>query len=150
MFQGHSICFLDAKARLSLPAKFRKYISPEANNKLVVTRGMDKCLLVYPQDEWEKVKNSLLVYNAFNADQRYFVRQFLMFVNECELDSHNRILIPQQLLEYASLKKEVIVMGLLNQLEIWDPDVKAKYDSSQVESYEEIAQKVSEIFMKKT
>lgn len=145
MFQGHSICSIDAKSRLILPAKFRKYIKPEADNKIILTRGMDECLLVYPLDEWEKVKNGLTRYNSFNSDQRFFVRQFLAFVNECELDSQNRIVIPSQLIDFAKLKKEVIVLGLLDKLEIWDPKIKERYDNSMTKSYEEIAEKVSEI-----
>ena len=145
MFQGHSICSLDAKSRLILPAKFRKYIKPEADNKLILTRGMDECLLVYPLDEWEKVKSGLLNYNPFNAEQRSFIRTFLELVNECELDSQNRILIPTQLMNFAKLKKEVVVLGLLDKMEIWDPEVKERYNSSMPQSYEEIAEKVSEI-----
>ncbi|MBS1551529.1 MAG: division/cell wall cluster transcriptional repressor MraZ [Bacteroidetes bacterium] len=145
MFQGHSNCSIDAKSRLILPAKFRKYIKPEADNKLILTRGMDECLLVYPLDEWEKVKTGLTRYNQFNSDQRFFIRQFLNFVNECELDSQNRIVIPPQLLQFAKLKKEVIVLGLLDKMEIWNPEIKNAYDSSMTKSYEEIAEKVSEI-----
>ena len=74
MFQGHSNCNIDAKSRLILPAKFRKYIKPEADNKLILTRGMDECLLVYPLDEWEKVKTGLTRYNQFNSEQRFFIR----------------------------------------------------------------------------
>ncbi len=145
MFQGHSLCSLDAKSRLILPAKFRKYIKPEADNKLILTRGMDECLLVYPLDEWEKVKNGLTRYNQFNSDQRFFIRQFLYFVNECELDSQNRILIPTQLIQFAKLKKDVTVVGLLDKMEIWDPEIKERYDNSMAKSYEEIAEKVSDI-----
>ncbi|MDZ4712475.1 MAG: division/cell wall cluster transcriptional repressor MraZ [bacterium] len=145
MFQGHSLCNLDSKSRIILPAKFRKYIKPEADNKVVLTRGMDECLLVYPLDEWEKVKTGLTRYNQFNTDQRFFIRQFLNFVNECELDSQNRILIPPQLLDFAKLKKEVVVLGLLDKMEIWDPEIKDSYDKSMSKSYEEIAEKVSEI-----
>src|SRR4030095_11551744 len=145
MFQGHSQCNLDDKSRLILPAKFRKYIKPEADNKLILTRGLDECLLVYPQDEWEKVKIGLTRYNQFNTDQRFFIRQFLNFVNECELDSQNRILVPPQLIQFAKLKKEVIMVGLLDKMEIWDPKIKNKYDNSMTRSYEEIAEKVSEI-----
>ncbi|MBK6771416.1 MAG: division/cell wall cluster transcriptional repressor MraZ [Ignavibacteria bacterium] len=145
MFQGHSNCNIDAKSRLILPAKFRKYIKPEADNKLILTRGMDECLLVYPLDEWEKVKTGLTRYNQFNSDQRFFIRQFLNYVNECELDSQNRIVIPPQLLQFAKLKKEVTVLGLLDKMEIWDPEVKQSYDNSMTKSYEEIAEKVSEI-----
>lgn len=145
MFQGHSICTLDAKSRLILPAKFRKYISPEANNKLILTRGLDECILVYPLNEWENVKQGLLQFNQFNTQQRYFVRQFLNFVNEAELDSQNRIIIPHQLQEFAKIKKEVMVLGLLDKMEIWDPETKDKYDNSQDQSFEEVAENVSEI-----
>ncbi len=145
MFQGHSVCSLDTKSRLMLPTKFRKFIRPEADNKLVLTRGLDECLLMYPLDEWEKVKSGLSSYNQFNAEQRFFIRQFLSLVNEVELDSQNRILIPPQLMQFAKLKKEVIVLGLLDKMEIWDPDIKQSYDTSMSKSYEEIAEKVSEI-----
>lgn len=120
-------------------------MKPEADNKLILTRGMDECLLVYPLDEWEKVKTGLTRYNQFNSDQRFFIRQFLNFVNECELDSQNRILIPPQLMEFAKLKKDVTVLGLLDKMEIWDPEIKTRYDNSMSKSYEEIAEKVSEI-----
>lgn len=145
MFQGHSICSIDAKSRLILPAKFRKFMKPEADNKIILTRGLDECLLVYPQDEWEKVKTGLTRFNQFNSDQRFFIRQFLTYVNECELDSQNRIVIPSQLIQFAKLKKEVIVLGLLDKMEIWDPQIKETYDNSKTRSYEEIAEKVSEI-----
>lgn len=145
MFQGHATCNLDAKSRLMIPAKFRKYMKPEADNKLILTRGMDKCLLVYPLDEWDKVKNALSGYNSFNRDQRYFVREFFMYVNECELDSQNRILIPPQLMEYAGLQKEIVMLGLMDKMEIWNPKTKEEYDKSQTQTYEEIAEKVSEI-----
>ena len=145
MFQGHSVCSLDTKSRLMLPTKFRKFMKPEADNKLVLTRGLDECLLLYPLDEWEKVKMGLMSYNQFNSEQRFFIRQFLSLVNEVELDSQNRILIPPQLMQFAKLKKEVIVLGLLDKMEIWDPDIKENYDTSMSKSYEEIAEKVSEI-----
>ncbi len=147
MFQGHSICNLDAKSRLILPAKFRKYMKPEAANKLVLTRGMDECVLVYPLDEWDKFKVGLMRYNQFNSEQRFFLRQFLSYVNECELDSQNRIVVPPQLMEFAKLKKEVVVLGQLDKMEIWDPEIKKQYDNSMSKSYEEIAEKVSEIII---
>lgn len=128
-----------------LPSKFRKYMKPEADNKLVLTRGLDECLLMYPLDEWEKVKAGLSSYNQFNSEQRFFIRQFLSLVNEVELDSQNRILIPPQLMQFAKLKKEVIVLGLLDKMEIWDPEIKQSYDNSMSKSYEEIAEKVSDI-----
>lgn len=149
MFQGHSVCSLDAKSRLVLPSKFRKYIKTEANNKLILTRGMDECILVYPQDEWEKVEAVLSNYNVFNAEQRFFIRQFIKFVNECELDSANRILLPSQLIDFAHIKKEVVVLGMLDKIEIWDPDTMKAYDDKRYGTYEDIAQKVSETILNK-
>ena len=68
-----------------------------------------------------------------------------MYVNECELDSQNRILIPPQLMEYAGLQKEIVMLGLMDKMEIWNPKTKEEYDKSQTQTYEEIAEKVSEI-----
>lgn len=145
MFQGHSVCNLDAKSRLIMPAKFRKNIKPEACNKVILTKGMDQCVLVYPNDVWEKVAKGMEKYDQFQSDERFFVREFLINVSECELDSQNRIVIPQHLMNEAKLKKEVIVLGLLDKMEIWDPEVKSRYDKSKSSTYEEIAEKVSEI-----
>lgn len=147
MFQGHAILTVDAKSRIVLPSKFRKNVNPEANNHLVLTRGMDECILLYPQDIWERVTKGLKNYNVFNAQQRFFIRHFMMYVNECDLDSQNRILLPSQLIEFAHIKKEVLILGMLDIIEIWDPETKAKFDSVQDESYESIAQKVSEIIL---
>ena len=144
MFTGHSICSLDAKSRIIMPAKFRKYIKPEADNKLFLTKGMDDCILVYPQDEWQKVVTVFQKYNPFNENQSSFIRRFLFDACECEFDSQNRILIPNPLIKYAKLKKDVMVLGQIDKLEIWDPESKEEYDNSMDETYEEIAEKVSE------
>lgn len=110
---------------------------------------MDECILVYPQDEWDKVKSVLSSYNVFNAEQRYFMREFLFFVNECDIDSQNRILLPAQLTEFAHVKKEVVVLGMLDKIEIWDPETKKLYDEKRYGTYEDIAQKVSETILNK-
>jgi MraZ protein len=146
MFQGHSIGNIDSKSRLIIPVKFRKYIKPEAQNKVVLTRGLDKCLFVYPLNIWENVKARLAKYNAFNSEQRFFLRQFLMFVNECELDSQYRILIPTQLIQFAEITKEVLILGQLDKIELWNPEITKEYEKGQPESYEAIAEKISEIF----
>ena len=147
MFQGHSIGNLDAKSRLIIPVKFRKYIKPEAQNKVVLTRGFDKCISVYPLNIWEKVKERLAEkFNTFNSEQRLFLREYLMYVNECEFDSQHRILIPAQLVQFANIKKEILILGLLNKIELWNPEESKKYEKKQPESYEAIAQKVSEMF----
>lgn len=148
MFQGHSICSLDTKSRIIIPAKFRKYIKPEANNKLIITRGMEGCILVYPLNEWENLTNGLSKLNVFDPKKRFFMREFMKFVNECELDSQNRILIPTQLVNYAKLNGEIVILGMLDKLEIWDPKTYDEYESKQDVTYEEVAKSISEEIFK--
>ena len=148
MFQGHSICSLDTKSRIIIPAKFRKYIKPEANNKLIITRGMEGCILVYPLNEWEKLTNGLSKLNVFDPKKRFFMREFMKYVNECELDSQNRILIPTQLVNYAKLNGEIVILGMLDKLEIWDPKTYDEYENKQDVSYEEVAKSISEEIFK--
>ncbi len=143
MFSGKAICNLDSKSRLIFPSRFRKYISPEANNRLYLTSGMDGSILVYPGNIWEKYVEKLSVYNVFDPDQRQFLRIFLENATECELDSQNRILIPQDLIEFGGLEKEVIIIGLIDKLEIWNPERKKQYDEQSKITYEEVARKVT-------
>lgn len=144
MFSGHSICSLDKKSRIIFPSKFRKYIKPEANNRLVLTRGLDGCIEVHTYDEWEKFEEKLSKLNTYDPKKRQFLREIMMYVNECELDSQNRLLIPPQLIKYAKLKEEVLIVGLVNKLEIWNPLIKDDYDGKQEISFEDVAQQLSE------
>lgn len=144
MFQGHSICILDPKSRIVFPSKFRKNISPSANNKLKITRGLDTCLLVYPQDVWETLERKLMKLNIFDPKKRFFLRQFLMYAEECDIDSQNRILIPSHLIQYANIKNEILIIGLIDKLEMWNPTVKEEYDKKQELSYEDVAKLLSD------
>jgi MraZ protein len=144
MFLGHTYCNLDNKSRLVLPSKFRKYINSEINNKLILTRGVPECILVYPQDAWDKVLAKLMNYNYFDPDERNFIKELLFFASECEIDSQNRILLPANLIEFAHIKKEVIVNGMIDKLEIWNPEEMKTEDAKQKSTYAEIAKTVSE------
>lgn len=144
MFTGQAICTIDPKSRVIIPSRFRKYIKTEAENKLIITRGLDGCLLVYPNDVWEKVQIKLSKMNVFDPEQRFFLREFLSYVNICEIDSQNRILLPQKLIEYANLKKEILLLGLLDKMEIWDPEIKLSYDSKQDTPFEVVAKIVTQ------
>ena len=144
MFKGHAICNLDNKSRLVLPAKFRKYIQNDADNKVILTRGVPECILVYPQNIWDKVQSILMNYNYFIPDERLFIKGLLFHANDYELDSQHRILLPSDLIEFAHIKKEVVVVGMIDKLEIWDPEMMKNDDENQKSSYAEIAQKVTE------
>ena len=150
MFKGHSICSIDAKSRIILPAFFRKSINPKAENKFTIMRGLECCLWLIPSDVWDNLASEMLsLNNPFDKKRRRFNRELFYLNYDVEMDSQNRILIPPELLQFANLKKEADLIGLMNIIEIWSPEEKQKYADSQQEPFEDVAQELSEIFMKK-
>lgn len=107
---------IDSKKRLALPAKFRG----ELGDKVIVTRGIDDCLVVYTEEEWKMTSEKLSRLPASQAEARSFARIMLAGAMELCLDKLGRILIPDYLKKYAGLEKNVVVCGLSNRLEIWD------------------------------
>src|SRR3989338_6320029 len=107
---------LDPKKRLGIPAKVRKEIGDTA----ILTRGLENCLFLFPMKEWEAVAEKLSQLPMGQKDSRGFARLLLSGAAEVELDQLGRILIPENLREYASLQKAVIVAGVGKRLEIWD------------------------------
>jgi MraZ protein len=141
-FKGSYIYAVDDKGRVSLPAKLRKYVSPEANDTFVVTRGFEQCLFVYPVDEWNKLEQNLRSLSSYNPEHRRFVRTLLELASESQLDGQARLSIPQELRDYANISGEVRVIGTLDKIELWDPQTYDKYKNNQADSYENIAAKV--------
>jgi len=141
-FKGSYTYAVDEKGRVNLPAKLRKYVSPESNDTFVVTRGFEKCLFVYPVDEWNKLEQNLRNLSSYDPEHRMFIRALLEFASECQLDGQARISIPQELREYSRIEDEVRIIGTLDKIELWDPAVYEDYKKSQSESYEDIAAKV--------
>ncbi len=107
---------IDAKKRLSLPARFRK----ELGKKIVITRGLDNCLFVYPRKEWEKFLTRLKELSVGQANTRGFNRFMLGGAVDTDIDSLGRILIPDFLKTFAGLKNSVVLVGLNDRVEIWD------------------------------
>lgn len=107
---------IDAKKRLALPAKFRK----ELGETVTVTRGLDNCLVVYPEKAWEIMSDKLGKLPTSQAAARGFSRIMLAGAMNVALDKLGRILIPDYLKNYANLTKNVVVCGLYDRLEIWD------------------------------
>ena len=107
---------IDAKKRISIPAKLRREIGAKA----VLTRGLDNCLFLFPMKEWEQLAEKLGKLPFGQGDTRGFVRLLLSGAVEVEVDQLGRVLIPDYLRDYAVLDKKAIVAGLFNRLEIWD------------------------------
>ena len=132
---------LDPKKRLSLPSKWRK----ELGSKLVVTRGLDNCLFVYPLKEWEKITEKIGQLPLGRADTRSFNRFFLSGAVEVEVDSVGRILVPDYLKEFGKLESSVVLAGIYDRIEIWDEKRGETYKSSIELQADALAEKLGEI-----
>lgn len=141
-FKGSYVYSIDNKGRINIPAKLRKYVSPDANNTFIITRGFEKCLFVYPQDEWNKLENSIRALSPTNPQHRFFMRVLLQQAVESQLDGQSRITIPRDLVEFASIDSEVTILGVLEHIEVWNPKEYKQYLASQENSYESVAQTV--------
>lgn len=116
MFIGEYRHTLDAKNRLSLPAKFRK----ELGSSVVVTRGLDRCLFVYSKAAWKKEAQRFAAHSAGTAAGRAFARLMLAGANEVDVDSAGRVLVPDYLKAYANLAGKCVVAGVSDRIELWD------------------------------
>ena len=142
MFRGQFKYSVDSKERIHIPAKLRKHLSAEANETFVMTQGTALCIDLYPLDQWQKFEEKLLQLNPFQPNEAKFIRMILQHASEDSFDSQSRIRIPQKLLEYAKIEKEVIILGALKKIEVWNPKVYEDDLNSSTETYEEIAAKV--------
>ena len=106
---------IDDKNRLIIPSKFRE----ELGNEFVITRGLDGCLFVYSMDEWNKVMNKLKTLPFTKKDARTFMRFMLSAASICEFDKQGRINLVNSLINYAEIKKECVIIGVNDRLEIW-------------------------------
>lgn len=132
---------MDNKGRMAVPAKFRKKISEGA----VVTRGLDNCLFLYPKKEWQLLAQKLAALPISQAKSRAFARLMLAGAMDVRVDKQGRILIPEYLRVYAQLKKQVVVAGLFNRLEIWDQTIWRKYKQATERDSSEIAEAMGEL-----
>lgn len=144
MFKGRYIHTLDAKGRLSVPSRFREVLAQHREETLILT-NFDNCLAGFPADEWELLEEKVRGLSMLQKDVRIFTRYFFSSAQECPVDRQGRILIPPTLREDAGLEKDVVLVGVLNRIEIWN---KARWDTFSRESsenFESVAAKLSEL-----
>src|SRR5699024_8541051 len=132
---------LDNKGRIIVPSKFRGGLG----DQFVITKGLDTCLFVYPKDEWKILENKLKTLPLTNKDARAFVRFFFSGACECSLDKQGRVLIPANLREHSKLEKDAIIIGVATRLEIWSKELWDEYANEDYLSYDNIAEKMSEL-----
>ena len=141
MFMGQFEHSLDEKKRVSLPKQFRAAMG----KKIVMTRGLDNCLFVYPKGAWEKVAAKLQQLSFAQADMRGFNRFILSGAAEVDVDGAGRILIPDHQKIFAGLKKNVVFAGVSDRVEIWDKDRWNIFKSRFEKNADALAEKLGEI-----
>ena len=132
---------LDPKKRLTIPTKFRNVLSEGA----VITRGIDGCLFLYPQKQWNELADKLSKLPLSQSNARSFARVMLAGAMDVKVDSLGRILIPDYLKEYAKLNKSVVIAGLYDRIEIWDEDAWKKYGQTTNTQVESMAEGLKEL-----
>ena len=124
---GEYDCKLDSKGRLAMPSGIKRQLEEHFHKGFVVNRDIfEKCLVLYPNEEWEKVSGQLSKLNRFVKKNALFIRRFNNGATPVSLDASGRILLPKALMGYAELKKEVKVCGNGERIELWDKDTYAK------------------------
>ncbi len=130
---------MDTKGRVIMPVKLREDIG----EKFIVTKGLDGCLFAYSKVEWNNFEEKLKTLPLTNKNARDFVRFFLSGAIECEIDKQGRFLIPGNLRTYATLEKEIVIIGVGTRIEIWNKQQWQKYSSDENISADEIAENMT-------
>ncbi len=140
MLMGEFHHNIDDKLRIIIPSKFRD----ELGSNVIVTRGLENCLFIYSEKEWNNIVTKLKTLPFTKKDAREFTRIFLSGATVCEFDKQGRIKITMPLKEYASLSKECVVIGVNDRLEIWSLEDWNKYFNSNRETLSDAAEKLFE------
>ena len=136
MFMGEYHHNIDDKARIVLPSKFRE----ELGDSFIVTRGLEGCLFIYSKNEWNAIVQKLNSLPFTKKDARAFLRFFLSGATECQVDKQGRIALPIPLVNYASLEKECVVIGVGDRLEIWSESNFGNYFRENEQNISDIAE----------
>jgi MraZ protein len=141
-FLGEYECKLDGKGRFAIPSSLRKQVPQEAGDRFVINRGLDKCLNLYPKNEWDVITEEINALNPYEKDNRDFIRFFYRGALELILDNAGRLLIPKRLQEYAGIDKDVVLFAHTNKIEIWALDIYENQLDREPEDFADLAQRV--------
>ncbi|WP_316797838.1 division/cell wall cluster transcriptional repressor MraZ [Pedobacter frigidisoli] len=117
---GEFDCKLDAKGRLSVPAALKKQLPAAESEGLIINRGFEKNLVIYPKNVWDAVVADLAKLNIYDQENRAFVRAFTRGATELSLDAAGRVLLPKSLTEYAGINADIVLACQLDRIEVWD------------------------------
>jgi len=144
-FTGEYSYTVDPKGRVNIPAKFRQALTPENNNSFAITKGMDRCIWVYPLVEWNKVLEKLRNEPSSQVN-RAFTREYSRFASTASYDKQGRILLTSELITFAGIDRQVTIIGMINKIEIWNPNILKNLDqqieSEHTDAFDELAEKI--------
>ena len=145
-FIGEYAYSLDSKGRVNIPAKFRQSMSKDNQNTFVITRGLDPCVWVYPMEQWKEIEINLRNLSSVKNIHRTFVRDTARYASPSTYDKQGRIKLTPSLIEFGSLEKDVLIIGTISKIEIWNPKILKKVDQKNLEiepdAYDELADKI--------
>jgi len=145
-FIGEYAYSLDSKGRVNIPAKFRQSLSADSQNTFVITRGLDPCIWVYPLEQWKEIENNLRNLSSVKNIHRTFVRDTARYASPSTYDKQGRITLTPSLTEYSGLEKDVLIIGMINKIEIWNPNTLKIVDQQNLEiepdAYDDLADKI--------
>lgn len=141
-FIGEFECKLDVKGRLMMPSGLRKQLDPAANEKFVLNRGFEKCLVLYPRNEWEIISAEVNKLNQYVRKNREFIRYFYRGATELGLDGTGRLLLPKRMLDYAGVTKTAMLFAYSNRIEVWDKDIYEGLLTDEPEDFARLAEEV--------
>lgn len=145
-FTGEYSYSLDSKGRVNIPARYRQALSTDNENTFIATRGQDPCVWVYPMIEWKKIETELRKLSSVSGIHRTFIRQIARSASPSTYDKQGRIILTPSLIDYAGLDKDVLIIGMVNKIEIWDPGRLNTTDQQNMEidpaAYDELADKI--------
>lgn len=141
-FLGEYEATLDAKGRFLFPTGFRRQIPEGETGSFFINRGFERCLTLYPMKNWEPIFEEISNKNDFDAKVREFRRYFLNGIT-VDMDSAGRLLLPKNLMEYAGLQKDIVLLSAIDKIEIWDKDkYQQLFDTFSPEAFSTLAQEV--------
>ena len=129
-FIGEYNYTVDTKGRINIPSKFRSSLSKENKNSLVITRGMDKCVWIYPLVIWKSIEDELRKLSSLSSVNRSFIRNTVRHASISKLDKQGRIALNQNIMTFSNITKNALIIGMVNKIEIWDPVFLSNVDDS--------------------
>ncbi len=144
MFYGEYQHTLDRKGRLIFPAKFRQVSKENYIERFYITRGLDKCLFVFTEEEWKLQEQKFKSLPFTKQETRKFNRLYFSGASEIILDKQGRVLIPKYLKDYAGIERQIVVVGVANRIEIWSQKRWSEFYEKTQGAFEDIAEKLIE------